>query len=55
MVSLYKTRFLDNWPFSAYLKLKIPVLKVSQLLNEKKVVVNNLMVPDSECTPSKPT
>lgn len=55
MVSLYKTRLLDNGPFSAYLKLKIPVLNVSQLLNEKKGMVNILMVLDSECTPSKPT
>lgn len=38
--------------FSTCLKLKIPVLKVSQLLNEiepKKILVNILI--DSKCTP----
>lgn len=49
--------FPDNGPFFIYIKLKIPVLKVSQLLSEiqqKKILVNILMAPDSnvfQCTP----
>lgn len=58
MASFYKTMFLDNGPFFIYIKLKIPVLKVSQLLSEiqqKKILVNILMVLDSNVLQSQST
>lgn len=58
MASFYKTMSLDNGPFFIYIKLKIPVLKVSQLLSEiqqKKILVNILMVLDSNVLQSQST